>query len=200
MFAFFFKNVIASVCYCCWMCRFSPVGNYLARHRPPTGVAELWYWLLSPGSPVCRKGWPAPLWWQTYSGHIDISGGRVVSTWLQGRLPGVSVCPPPLLPSGHPPRQQRGGDENVVGDRHQNNNFFLLCSKENFLQSLMNVWVGVYIHGSHVDNEVYPLRPHVLNHQVYLQFGVFHQHRWFLGWVCPGQQGSPAPHGATWVN
>ena len=78
--------------------------------------------------------------------------------------------------------------------------FFGLRCKETFIWCLLDVVNGVFIHNTHVNIAVYTLCPHVPNQEVTLIFGVCRNHRWVIGWGCPGEQVPPDFHGATWVN
>ena len=134
------------------------ISKYLSRNHPPTGYAELLFCIVAPRIWRCSNRWHIQLWWQPYSGLIHMYGSMFSATWRKGGWLGVSLWPLPRCPASRPLRRRRGKSDKIVGYRHARTYASpTLCWEETFLQSLLDVGGGVYIHDYQADNEVRPL-------------------------------------------
>ena len=100
-------------------------GRDWYQHRPPTEATKCWSWSQAPRSPRYSGGWPSPLWWWPYSGHICMSWSSISTTWWWGGWSGVSVWPLPWYPSSCPLRWRRGVNVGADEGAHPSTSVFI---------------------------------------------------------------------------
>ena len=102
-----------------WRCRVVFTGRYWFQHHPSTWDGGHWYCLQAPRIPRYSGGWPSPMWWITYYGHIRMYFSKVTAIWWQCIWPGVSEWPLPWYPSGRPLSQKMGENGGATEGKQQ---------------------------------------------------------------------------------